>query len=110
MSRVYPLRVVACAAAAFVLPACTEIDPLTREGVWRPLGVNETNLRAMVAVPSDLVAGRAARSSDGNQAAKAMDRLRFDRVYPLPNAGISKVGAGAGAAAPAAAAPSSGPL
>lgn len=87
-----------------VLAGCAELDPLTKEGAWRPVGANDINLRAMVAVPGDLVIGRAARDSDGNRAARAVDRLRTDQVYPLPAAGISKIGSSsAGAAAPAAA-------
>ena len=110
MSRNCTMRVVAGAAAALALSGCSELDPLTREGVWRPVGANETNLRAMVAVPGDLVAGRAAQFSDGNQASKAMDRLRFDRVYPLPQTGISKIGGGGASAPPPSATPSDGPL
>ena len=50
----------------------------------------------MIAVPGDLAYGVAARSSDGHQAAKAMERLRAGKVYPLPDSGISKVGTGGG--------------
>ena len=89
-----------CALPLLGLVGCAELDPLTREGVWRPVGANEANLRAMVAVPSDLVYGVAARSSDGQQAARAMERLRTDRVYPLPEVSISKIGGGAAAPPP----------
>lgn len=98
-----------CTVPLLGLAGCAQIDPLTRDGMWQPVGANTTNLRAMVAVPSDLVMGRAARTSDGNQAAKAMERLRTDRVYPLPESGISKVGAAAPASAPPAAAAATGP-
>lgn len=81
-----------------VLAGCAQIDPLTKEGVWRPTGANDANLRAMVAVPSDLAYGRAARTSDGNLAARAVDRLRTGRVYPLQDIGISKIAAGGGGA------------
>ena len=87
--------------AILCLGGCAEMNPLTREGLWRPVGANETNLRAMVAVPSDLVQGVGTTSSDGNQAARAVDRFRTDRVYALPDNGISKVGRGDGSGTPA---------
>ena len=89
-----------------LLGGCAVTDPLQREGLWRPLGANEANLRLMVAAPSDLVQGVAAVGNDGHGAARAVQRLRTDRVKPLPNVAISKVaaaGAGAAPAAPAAA-------
>ena len=89
---------VACVA---ILAGCAEIDPTTREGMWQPTGANAANLRAQVAVPGDLVVGRAARASDGNAAARAVDRLRTGRVTPLPAVSISSLGGGGGTAAPA---------
>ena len=86
---------IGCAALSLlVLGGCTQIDPLTKEGIWRPTGANDANLRAMVAVPSDLAYGRAARASDGRMAAQAVERLRTGKVYPLQDAGFSKVGGG----------------
>lgn len=99
-------RALACCTLLLGFAACTEIDPLTREGVWHPTGANAANLRAMVAVPGDLAYGAAARSSDGLQAARAMARLRADRVYALPDNGISIVGRGN--STPAATAPATG--
>ena len=87
-----------------MLGGCAQIDPLTKEGIWRPTGANDANLRAMVAVPSDLAYGRAARTSDGRVAAQAVERLRTGRVYPLQDTGISKIG-GSGSAASAAGQP-----
>lgn len=91
---------VAFALALSGLAGCAEIDPLTRPGVWRPTGANEANLRAMVAVPGDLAQGYGAAYGDGHRAARAVERLRTDRVYPLPDNGISKVGKSDGPAAP----------
>jgi hypothetical protein len=89
---------IGCAALPLlVLGGCAQIDPLNKEGVWRPTGANDANLRAMVAVPSDLAYGRAARTSDGRLAAQAVERLRTGKVYPLHDVGISKLGGGAGA-------------
>jgi type IV pilus biogenesis protein CpaD/CtpE len=91
---------IGCAALPLlVLGGCAQIDPLTKEGIWRPTGANDANLRAMVAVPSDLAYGRAARTSDGRVAAQAVERLRTGRVYPLQDFGTSKIGGGGTSAA-----------
>ena len=96
-------RIARSALPLLVLAGCAQIDPLTKEGVWRPTGANDANLRAMVAVPSDLAYGRAARTSDGAFAARAVERLRTGKVYPLPTTGISNIGGGGGSGAPPAA-------
>ncbi len=83
--------------AALLLPlllalaGCNQIDPYTREGVWRPNGANAANLRAMVAVPADLVAARPAAPADGALAADALNRLRQDRLRPLPDSAVAQV-------------------
>jgi type IV pilus biogenesis protein CpaD/CtpE len=98
------LLLIACAAA---LPGCANIDPYDREGVWRPSGANEANLRASVARPSELVTGTGERGSDGHLATQAVERLRTDRVRPLPAETASGVFAlpsgGGGGGGPAAA-------
>ena len=73
------------------LAGCDATDPYLREGVWRPNGANEANLRAMVASPSDLVRGVASIEGDGQQAAAALDRYRNDKVRPLPDSGVAKI-------------------
>jgi len=102
-------------ASALLLPlllalaGCDKTDPYLREGVWRPNGANDANLRAMVAVPADLAAATPASPADGGLAAAALDRLRHDRVLPLPDSGVAQVvPVSSGSAAPPAAAPSSG--
>jgi len=92
MSRTSISRLGWVAVALLGMAGCSEIDPLTKEGTWHPTGANDANLRAMVAVPSDLAFGRSARTADGEQAARAVDRLRSGRVYPLQSIGTSKVG------------------
>lgn len=90
---------------------CNRIDPYTREGVWRPNGANAANLRAMVAVPADLVTAMPAGPADGDLAAEALNWLRHDRVRALPDSGLAQVVpiSGAATAQPAAApAPGSG--
>ena len=94
------------AAVLFALAGCQATDPLYREGLWRPTGANDANLRAMVAVPSDLAWGTAAApGGDGHLAARAVQRLRQGRTHPLHDVAISKVAppraGAAGSAAPA---------
>jgi type IV pilus biogenesis protein CpaD/CtpE len=85
-----PLRPVALLLLLLiVLAGCDKIDPYTREGVWRPNGANDTNLRAMVAVPADLAAGEPASPADGTLGAAALNRLRHDLVRPLPDSGAA---------------------
>jgi hypothetical protein len=92
-----------------VLAGCDGIDPYQREGVWRPNGANEANLRAMVVVPSDLAVASRSGPADGTLAAAAMSRLHHDRVRPLPDSALGQVvPISAGSAAPAAAAPAAG--
>jgi hypothetical protein len=77
--------------AAVALAGCDVTDPYLRQGVWRPDNVNEANLRAMVVAPSDLVRGVSSSGGDGQQAAAALDRLRNDKLRPLPDSAIAKV-------------------
>jgi hypothetical protein len=70
--------------------------------IWRPTGVPNDDLNAMVAHPADLLAGRGTSTSDGDTGARAVDRLRHDRVTPLPVSSISNIGTnGPARAAPA---------
>lgn len=99
-------RVLRCLLLVAPLCGCAAIDPFTREGVWRPTGANEANLQAMLDNPQDLIAGRGASGSNATMAAQAVERLRTDRVRPLPASGIARIGqsggggGGAGAATP----------
>ena len=93
------------ALAGCALAGCDRVDPYKREGIWRPMGANDANLRAMVTVPSDLVAASRETRADGGRAAAALVRLRNDRVRPLPASGISKLVAVGDAPAPPPAAP-----
>ena len=80
-----------CMLAVLALAACEQTDPYVRAGDWRPLGANAANLRAMVANPADLYAGRAAAVSSGDLAAAAVARLRADAVKPLLPSSIADV-------------------
>jgi hypothetical protein len=74
-----------------LLGGCSTIDPYAREGVWRPLGANEANLRVHVADPAMLDRGVDDRNADGRVMAQAVDRYRHDRVRPLPASSVSRV-------------------
>jgi hypothetical protein len=84
-----PIRL-ALSVVLLTLAACAATDPYMREGVWRPNNANEANLRAMVAVPSHLVAG-VAGPGDVQQAAAALERHRNDKMRLLPDSGIAKI-------------------
>lgn len=101
------IRATALLLLLISLAGCKQTDPYMREGVWRPNGANDANLRAMVAVPSDLVVAAPANPADGGMAAAALDRLRHNRVRPLANSGLAQiVPVASGSGAPAAGAPS----
>jgi hypothetical protein len=84
-------RLTALLLLLVVVTGCHQLDPYQREGVWRPNGANAADLRAMVAVPADLAAGRPAAPANGGLAAEALDRLRQDRVRPLPDSAVAQV-------------------
>ena len=73
------------------LVGCDQTDPYRRDGAWRPNGANDSNLRAMVVVPSDLAVATPAAPADGTLAAAAVSRLRNDRVRPLPDSGLAQI-------------------
>jgi hypothetical protein len=75
-------------------------DPYKRAGTWRPEGVNDANIVAMVTHPSDLTLGKDDPTSPGQLSAAAVRRLLTDKVKPLATTSI-------GAIAPATDAPAS---
>jgi len=77
--------------AALLLGGCAATDPLERPGLWRPNDANAVNLRAMVAVPSDLVTAAPPAGGNGAQAARALDRERHDAIRRLPDSAIAHV-------------------
>lgn len=70
-----------------------------REGAWTPSGVNDHNLRQMVADPAHLHWGIGTDRPVGPGAADAVERLNPDRVRRLPDTGIVRIGGGGGGAA-----------
>jgi hypothetical protein len=83
-----------------LIAGCEATDPFTAEGRWRPSGVNEANLRGMVADPAHLERGVETWRADGHLAAAAIDRLRRDRVKPLPASGVARIQATGSGSAP----------
>ncbi len=81
----------AALAIAMLAAGCGPQYEIDRPGTWRATGVNDYNLRAMVADKRDLTAGAAATTDRGNGAARAVTRLYTDRRRPLLNVGLSKI-------------------
>ena len=98
------MRRILWACSLLCATSCAFEDPLTRPGLWHPVGANEANLRAMVADPDDLVTGMADRRADGQVAAAAVARYRAGKVKDLPDSTISKIAPISVNTAPAAAA------
>lgn len=71
---------------------CAATDPLSRDGLWQPVGANAANLKAMLANPADLYEGSSYPAMDGSVAANAVTRYRAGRVKPLPDVSASKIG------------------
>ncbi|WP_431267969.1 hypothetical protein [Dankookia sp. P2] len=70
---------------------CDIFDPYKREGTWRPTAANERNLATMAVIPAERVQGTGAAGAAGFTAAGAIDRLRVDRVKPLPDTGLARI-------------------
>lgn len=66
-------------------------DPYQRPGTYNPTGVNDANLRAMVANPHDLVEGEGTGTSLGAEAAPPVARVLAGKRYPLPQLNAASV-------------------
>ena len=87
-----PLRCLGVVLGTSLLIAgCAATDPLTRPGLWQPIGANDANLSAMVADPEDLHHGAAEPRADGQVAADAVARYRAGKVKQLPDSAIAKI-------------------
>lgn len=82
---------------AIALCGCDSFDPFDRPGTWRPIGANDANLRAMLVEPDELFIGTSEPGADGHLGGVAVERLRADRVRPLPASRLVQIGAGGGA-------------
>ncbi len=67
-------------------------DPFERPGTWQPAGVNDRNLRAMIADPEDLERGSAALRERGAAGSNAATRLLTEQRRPLPATSSSQLG------------------
>lgn len=84
---------------------CTDVPEIDRPGTWKPQGINDQNLRAMLVDPRDAYSGAAAVTSRGNEGSRAVTRLLTDRRRPLLDASISRIAGSGGASADSAPAP-----
>jgi hypothetical protein len=75
----------AVALSLLGLSGCDQIDPLKRPYMWYASGVNQQNIRAMAANPTDLVHGRETTTRRAAQDSDSVDRLWNGRVLPLPS-------------------------
>jgi hypothetical protein len=83
-------------------------DPYLQAGTWHATGVNNDNLRAMVADPADLVRGVSQPGTDGQLAAAAVARLRTGHMKALQGDSIARIGAASAAAPASSASPAAG--
>ncbi len=81
----------ACAPDTYFPPTDFE-----RAGTWQAEGINDRNLRAMVADPSHLTRGVGAATDRGRAGSAAVAALDACRRPRLPDSSISEVGGTAG--------------
>lgn len=81
------LGVVACAPDTYLAPTDFE-----REGTWQADGMNDRNLRAMVADPSHLTRGVGAATDRGAAGAAAATALNCGRRPVMAANSISEIG------------------
>lgn len=81
-------------AFALLLPGCST-DPIDRPGTWHATGLNDRNLRAMLADPAHAERGVGTMEGRGDTAAAAVQRLRDDKLRPLQDPRSPQGGANA---------------
>lgn len=84
----------ACAPDTYFPPTDFE-----RAGTWQAEGINDRNLRAMVADPSHLTRGVGAATDRGAAGAVAVGALQRGARPPLPQITLTDVGQGGGGGA-----------
>ena len=77
--------------ASLAIGGCSDQPEIDRPGTWKPTGLNDRNLRAMIADPQDLYAGESAPTTRGNGASRAVTRLLTDRRRQLLNVSLSRI-------------------
>lgn len=75
------------------LAGCAGGDDFSRAGTWRASGVNDANLRLMLAEPRDAARGRGATTERAQPGSLAITRLARDRRRPLPDSRAARIGA-----------------
>jgi len=88
-------------ATPLALAACATGD-FERPGTWQPAGVNDRNLRAMLADPAHAARGAAAGEERGTAGSAPVRSLLRGARPPLPPRGGDPASAPAAPAAPAA--------
>jgi hypothetical protein len=81
--QIVPTAVILPCLGFALVAGCAQIDPYQRPGMWRPDGVNEGNIAAMVQDPRDLVRGHPAQGPEWTTGTAAVDRLWQDKPRPL---------------------------
>lgn len=88
-----PSSVLRLSVTALLLSLAGCIDnSFERPGTWQPAGVNDRNLRAMIADPDDLERGSAALRERGAAGANAATRLLTEQRRALPVTSSRQVG------------------
>ncbi len=86
---ILPVMQVIGIALAGLLAGCAGLDdPYKRAGTWSPEGVNDRNIAAMLARPSDAAYGVDDPNSPSVLSAQAVRRLLNDKVKKLPETSI----------------------
>ncbi|MGG5887108.1 hypothetical protein ACLF3G_08180 [Falsiroseomonas sp. HC035] len=75
----------------YPLAACGGGD-FARPGTWQASGVNDANLRLMLADPQDAMRGRAAATDRAQPGSLAIQRLERDRRRSLPDSRAARIG------------------
>ncbi|NMJ40082.1 hypothetical protein GWK16_02430 [Roseomonas sp. JC162] len=88
---VLTLLTASCAPDTYFPP-----NDFDRAGTWQAQGINDRNLRAMVADPAHLQQGVGAATDRGLQGAAAVNQLEQGRIPRLPAGLTSSVGGGGG--------------
>lgn len=80
------------ALLCLALPCCAPSD-FDRPYTWQATGVNDVNLRAMLAEPRHALSGVGATTDRAEPGVAAIVRLNEDRRKPLPDSRAAQVGA-----------------
>lgn len=90
------MRALLLTLVALLLAGCNE-DPYHWPYTWDAPQANRLNIIAHTADWHDVIQGHGDPGADGDEAARAVDRLRHDKVKKLPDIETSDVGVQQGA-------------